>query len=452
MFNLYTPVELKVTASDTWATVDRTVSTEYLLADILPSNTSGVFLHIYSSESQNIGLRKVGSTDARTGDMTDSHLWTAVGVDSSNNFEIYFGSAIAQEVWLVGYVTDDSATFFTNAYDKTPASMDSWEDVDLSTECPGATGIIFETERNGGGVAIGVRKNGSSDDRYVGIRHMWGVIGCDSGQGIECYTSESASEKTYLYIIGYITANATFNTNADDITLTGTASYTDIDLSAKTNGILAFVEVHCPEGLTKDVALRTDGSSEDMYHGMKHAWAIIGMPTSGLIEGKIEDVRTDFFLVGYARLTRYPSDPTTRVTSIIHRYSSGNYSMELLLGDVQTDWATVIPSVDEETKPTSPIEDTRTDEEKIYDIQGERERELEAREYIYKYMRERGPVAPPPAAREEQRQRVYGIEPPSTAPETPIERLEQRRREAGVKKPTGFLGGIRSWLQRISKH
>lgn len=43
----------------------------------------------------------------------------------------------------------------------------------------------------------------------------------------------------------------------------------------------------------------------------------------------------------------YPTDPTTRVTSIIHRYDRGVYNTELLFGDVISDFS--IPNVDSTT-------------------------------------------------------------------------------------------------------
>lgn len=339
MFNYVTPVELYVSGSDNWVTVSRTPSPIQYLSNLLPSNTVGVFLYYYVGEAnRDFGFRKPGSTDDRsTYSISSLHqCYATVGVDASNNFEAYFDKQSVQEVWLIGYVTDDDAVFFTNAYNKTPTVFSDWIDVDLSTECPSAIGIIFEYTRSAG-YFLGVRKNGSSDARTrAGSGHGYGIIGCDGGQVIECYDLEHLGEATELFIIGYITSGMTFNTNAVDISLTIAGAYTDIDLSAYTSASLVVIEL---DGGSYKLGLRPDGSSWDEYEHTSEGWAFVGVPASGIIEGKIESTSLDFYLTGYAASGNiFPSDSMTRVTGIIHRYSAGAFTQELMLGDVQTGW------------------------------------------------------------------------------------------------------------------
>lgn len=50
----------------------------------------------------------------------------------------------------------------------------------------------------------------------------------------------------------------------------------------------------------------------------------------------------------------FPSDDLARVTGLVHRYSPGNYTLEILLGDTKTDWASIRPSIAKEPAPTVP--------------------------------------------------------------------------------------------------
>ena len=63
---------------------------------------------------------------------------------------------------------------------------ESWTDVDVSAHIPsGATGVILHVQNVGGSqIAVGFRKNGSTDDRtttlYHDSSHMWCAIGVDT--------------------------------------------------------------------------------------------------------------------------------------------------------------------------------------------------------------------------------------------------------------------------------
>jgi hypothetical protein len=49
-----------------------------------------------------------------------------------------------------------------------------------------------------------------------------------------------------------------------------------------------------------------------------------------------------------------PAETTTRVTGLVHRYSPGNYTLEVFLGDTKTDWDESKPEVS--TRPTPTME------------------------------------------------------------------------------------------------
>jgi len=64
--------------------------------------------------------------------------------------------------------------------------------------------------------------------------------------------------------------------------------------------------------------------------------------------GYVENLSLSGDSEGYIHI--YPTDPTTRVTSIIHRYDRGVYNTELLFGDVISDFS--ISNVDSSTSKT----------------------------------------------------------------------------------------------------
>jgi hypothetical protein len=296
MFKKYTPTQLRVTISDAWVTCDRTTAF-ILLSDLLPADTVALFLHVVNqSAAEAVGLRKPGSTDDRKPlNPSDCHQWTVVGVDASISFEIWLGNASSQLVYLVGYMTSGSGVMFDNGVAQGGTNW-TWVEKDLSGICPNAIGVIFEMVSNG--MFWGVRPADSAQDRYgAGYGHEWGIIGCDANQKIDYY--KSAAGQT-LYIVGYITADAVFLTDAEDISLTVTGSYVDIDLSDK-SGVLAFIDVI---GLlaNQDYALREDGSGENIYRHLQgqHNWGIIGISDAGFIEGKVQSTNVDFYLVGVA--------------------------------------------------------------------------------------------------------------------------------------------------------
>ena len=201
MFKKYDPTQLRITVSDSWVTVSHTSS--YIpLSTLLPADTVALFLHIVAADaSENIGLRKPGSPDARTQWMPgNSHQWAVVGVNASISFEAYLGNSLAQSVYLVGYMTSESCVMFDSGVSQSGTNW-AWVEKDLSALCPGAIAIVFEMVT--AGMFWGARPHGSTQDRYqAGYGHSWGVIGCDTNQHIDYYKSTGGQT---LYIIGYIT-------------------------------------------------------------------------------------------------------------------------------------------------------------------------------------------------------------------------------------------------------
>lgn len=283
------PVEVTPGTANAWTDVD--------VSAHIPAAATGVLLHLVATASEEVGLRKNGSTDDRY-DIFDSnlHRWAAVGV-ASQIFEAYVGSTTTVDIYLVGY-TMPGVTFFTNAYDKSVTEGASWNDRDCSAQATSATGLIFEMT-TGWYEEFGLRKNGSSDDRRMRFYlHGWAVIGCDASQIAELY-GRAATTLPY-WLIGYITDGCTFNTNGTDLSLGSTGTWQDLAALPATS-VMGFIEVWRAASDGETYGLRKNGSAEEIYlRPTNHAWGIVECDASQLIEGKISDTACDFFLVGYA--------------------------------------------------------------------------------------------------------------------------------------------------------
>jgi hypothetical protein len=274
----------------------------------LPASCSGVILHIVNAgvgADRAIGLRKNGSTDNRTTVMySASHFWAAVGVDSNHIFEAYIGHLTEQDIYIVGW-TDSGITFLDNAVEKSPLADDTWRDMDCSVEAPNAVGLFFETDDTSiGTIYYGLRKNGSTDDRWTDtLWHGWAVIGCDASQIAE---ARLESADVDIWLTGYITANATFNTNAIDRSLGGAGAWTDIVCTAGATGV--FIEVTDSSNFV--YGLRKDGSAENIYQpNAYHHWGMVEA-LANTIEGKVSSTALDFFEVGYSTAAApAPSNP-----------------------------------------------------------------------------------------------------------------------------------------------
>ena len=297
MFSKVDPIKLDITSSAVWTTVSHAVPS-IPLSSILPADTSALFLHVVaSSASEYLGLRKPGSSDNRTQMIpSNSHQWTVVGVDAGITFQAFLSNNISQSVYLVGYMTAESGVILNNGVSQTGTNW-AWVEKDLSAICPDAIAVIFEILPDG--MFYGLRPHGSTQDTYqAGHYHSWGVIGCDANQHIDYYKSTATQ---YLYIIGYITKDAVFPVDAEDISLSTTETYVGIDLSGK-NAELAFIDVM---GMANQkYALREAGSGEDIYRNLdgQHNWGIIGVSDAGVIEGKIQATDVKFWLVGLAEI------------------------------------------------------------------------------------------------------------------------------------------------------
>jgi hypothetical protein len=292
------PIAVSLAQTGAWEDVD--------LDDYIPglgTNVTGVILRFYNSSGSTaygVGARKNGSTDDRHDSLGAPRInFASVGVDSSHIFEVYREEADIA-CFIQGYYTE-GVTFFTNGILKNPAGYNEYEDVDCSSEAPGAKGLIFEVVSGSGDVHWGARKNGSTDDFIstpLSIHSLFNlVVGCDDAQIVELRKGWNLG--TYFYLLGYITRGAVFNTNATDMSLGSTGSYVDLSPlpSGATGGIfLAIVD----DGNPYSVNIRKNGSSSDIYHTARNACMLIACDESQLCEGKIQSTHMDFKLLGYS--------------------------------------------------------------------------------------------------------------------------------------------------------
>jgi len=304
-----TPTEITPGSASAWVDAD--------VSSYVSANATGVLLHIVNTDlslSLAVGFRKNGSTDNRTSALRPaSHTWVSIGVDTNRILELYVGSSTAVDVYLVGYFESD-ASFFTNAVDKSLAVTSAWTDIDISadTGTDTAIGAIFEVDGNGQYRWYGLRKNGSTDDFYNGFTdiftHGGAIIGVDASEILEGTIEDTVVD---FFLVGYITANATFYTNATDITPATTDAWVDLSaLPSTASG--AFIEVVAPD----TYGLRKNGSTENILAPYRHGWAMVEADSNQIIEGyAVSGLGSPkFYLVGYPEVV--VSNNTPSVTSV----------------------------------------------------------------------------------------------------------------------------------------
>jgi len=283
----------------------------------VPSYATGVIVHLYNGGARDMNVRMNGSTDNRFNNNIEEHYWAIIGLDVNKVFEVYLQDNTCH-LLIVGF-TGTGFTFNTNGLDVSLGVALAWTDIDLSVSAPDAIGAIFEVY-NGDPAAQGwgFRMDGSADARInssPATSGSFAIIGCDSVQVVEGYVADLDVD---FYLIGYITAGATFKLNADDISI-GVAGWTDIDISteapASTHAIVEVIDI-APG--PDDYGLRRNGSTENVYQSCNwHFWSIVECDADQVIEGQVSNVNVDFFLVGYFHAqVKSPYELTTTASGI----------------------------------------------------------------------------------------------------------------------------------------
>lgn len=300
--NFITPVNVSPVTTGSFVDVD--------VSAHIPSGATGVILHLVNQDTGFASvckIRKNGSTDDIDSYISaDSHNWACIGVDGSRIFEAYIGSAIA-EIYLVGYFMDE-AVFFTNAVVKNADTDNVRKTISIASDTGADTAIaaIFFISDGSSPDTFGIRKTGSTDDRTQDADSGTGfIVGLDGSEQCDILTND-ASEVNFN-LVGYMTAGVVMNTNATDISLGGTGSWTDLS-TLPTGALGALIEVFNSSADDVEYGLRKDGSSENLVLGLagRHGFGIVEA-SSLVVEGQIGATSLDFFLMGYFVATVSPS-------------------------------------------------------------------------------------------------------------------------------------------------
>lgn len=187
----------------------------------------------------------------------------------------------------------------------TPGSASAWVDADLSALISsGATGISLHIENSGADLAVGFRKNGSTDNRIQSVvagGHFFAQIGVDGSRIVELYVGSTTSVS--IWLTGYYESEAVFLDNGVDKSTATTGSWVDVVISSDTGAdtaIVAFVEI-VRTGI-HDVGLRKNGSTDNrvVSPGL-HGFGVVGVDGSEIFEQQISNAALDIFLVGYVK-------------------------------------------------------------------------------------------------------------------------------------------------------
>ncbi len=204
------------------------------LSAIIPAGANGVIGQFWHADAgaTGYGFRAKGSGDDRAA-RASGHILAGVlvGCDAGRVIQCCTESALNQTLWVIGYTKLPNVVLLTDCVEISPGAIGAWTAVDLSVACPGAVGIIGEIYIDDVGFqAVGVRMNGSSDNRiessYGHNTHDF-VIGCDSAQKIQIYRGHA---NMHIYLRGYITSVATFYQNAPEHTPTGAGAWEGLEL------------------------------------------------------------------------------------------------------------------------------------------------------------------------------------------------------------------------------
>ncbi len=292
------PIQITPSGYAAWVEAD--------LSGNIPGNATGAVIQVVS-EDKDCGFRKNGSTDARI--YQTYHTYVMIGVDTNGVCEIYIEDNTV-DLYLIGY-TDASWTFKTDA-DDVSVGPGAWTNIDVtaitSVDC---VGVVIEIVNTDVGARQGaVRNDGSGDARTKPLNpdsHFWFVVGVDVATEIfEGFVNNANVE---LYLVGYVTAGATFKVNAVNKAI-GAGVWTDIDSSVAAPGAtFLFFEASQTAGADNTFGFRPNGSAFAVTGivNLEKANAVVPCDAGQITEGFVNGANLDFFLQGYATTGIYPA-------------------------------------------------------------------------------------------------------------------------------------------------
>jgi len=179
-----------LSSATTWTDID-------ISGDTGDDTAIGAIFENQATGTYGMGLRKNGSTDARTENVTRKSGWI-IGLDGSEICEGYVSST-SEDFWLLGYITGYS-TFNTNATDIS-ITASSWKDA-VTLPAGGIGGYIEVTKSESTRRTYGLRVNGSSENisDYVAGNHNFGIVEADGSRIIEGIINASTVD---FFLVGY---------------------------------------------------------------------------------------------------------------------------------------------------------------------------------------------------------------------------------------------------------
>jgi len=293
--------EVSHSTDDAWTDVDVT-------AYVDAGNTAGVVLEIVNPTGTEYvwGVRKNGSTDDITGVIEDNgHTWAVVGVDSNDIFELYLNDASQVDVYLVACVHNDEGSFLTDASDVTPVTAEAWTDVDISTITGAETAtfaflVIYNYPSNN---FVGVRKNGSTDDRHASNQlegDLRGyMIGVDNAEKFEAWVEDK--DQVTVYLFGWLTAGVSTWANGKDYSTGTTGSWVDVDVSSDVPAGNTGAFFHLWGGNSEYAGgIRQNGTSiTNNFDITNQQFCWVELDAARIAEQWVESTSLDLYLLGY---------------------------------------------------------------------------------------------------------------------------------------------------------
>lgn len=300
MPKMISPVDVTPGTENAWVDVDVSA---HVGADA--GNLAGVILQVKyaSTATQFMGFRKNGSSDDQFqafGRDDNAHGFVYVGVDSGDIFECRVFETANLTIWLVGYILTDEATFQTNETEHNPGSTSAWGDVDLASQTGAETALVafFRVDCGQSG-AVGLRPNGSTDDRKSNIAtsgdHAWAHVGLDGNEVCELYRGTTGQT---FWLQGWLHANATVKINAVNYQTGTTGSWVDTDVSADVGAsdVGVLVEFFTPN-VVREWGLRAKGETVESRNDLPNlAFGAVKLDGDDVFQQWIEDTSVDLFL------------------------------------------------------------------------------------------------------------------------------------------------------------
>lgn len=232
----------------------------------------------------------------------------------------------------------------------TPGTTGSWVDVDVSSyvDSGNTAGVIlrvYNTDASQNFQSWGVRMNGSTDGLYNAWSetegHLYAFVGVDDN---DVFEAQIENTEIVMDIVGYIVdSNATFQTNATDITPSTTDSWTDVDVSgtASSGASLAFcaLEVETSSDGFSNIGFRPNGSTDDfkapsgeeVLDNTLHHFHV-NLDSNQIFEAFIDFTSDKMYLTGW-----YTGDFTTFTNGVLYSIgSTGTWVDTDISGDLIT--------------------------------------------------------------------------------------------------------------------